>query len=141
MVVVVIRCICFKIGMMKHLVRCFSCDTYPKQIVKVHRPLALIFRFLPITIDKILTFCICASTCPYRRPGVQSLEQAKRNVVDFYPVVGIMENLTGFFQVLEHLIPEMFASASRIFTKKEGKLCIIRVLHARHGVFVARVQL
>lgn len=61
---------------------------------------------------------------------MQSLEQAKRNVVDFYPVVGIMENLAGFFQVLERLIPEMFTSASRIFNQKKGRLCITRVPYA-----------
>ncbi len=80
------------------------------------------------------------SSCPYRHPGVRSLEQAKRNVVDFYPVVGIMENLTGFFQVLEHLIPEMFASASSIFNQEKGKLCITGILYAVQKVCMARVD-
>ncbi len=64
--------------------------------------------------------CTGMSTWPYRRPGVRSLDQAKQNVVDFYPVVGITENLTGFFQVLEHLTPEMFTCATRNF-QTEGR--------------------
>ena len=44
--------------------------------------------------------------------NIEALEEAKKNVEMFYPVVGITEDMTKTLKVLEAKMPEMFAGAS-----------------------------
>ena len=43
-----------------------------------------------------------------RKPTEQALEQAKKNVMENYLVVGVTEQLEDFLFVLEKLLPEFF---------------------------------
>ncbi len=52
----------------------------------------------------------------FRTPSEASLQRAKQNVIQYYTLVGIAEELPGFMQVLEHIAPRYFKSAHKVFT-------------------------
>ena len=50
-----------------------------------------------------------------RVPSIAALNEAKYNVDKHFAVVGVMEDLHGFFQILEYLFPDYFRGASALF--------------------------
>lgn len=48
-------------------------------------------------------------------PSERSLEQAKRNVIDYFVVVGYLEEIYKFVEVLEFLWPRMFKDALSVY--------------------------
>lgn len=62
---------------------------------------------------------------PFRIPGSNwALEQAKRNVLQKYSLVGVTEQMAEFLQMLELVIPGgMFKNASEHFKHSMLKHC------------------
>ena len=46
-----------------------------------------------------------------------SLLKAKYNVDRYFKVVGILEDLSGFFEVLENLMPDMFTGIRKMYNE------------------------
>ena len=57
----------------------------------------------------------------FRVPGKASLERAIENIKNNYLVVGILEDIPGYLEILEYFLPKFFSEAQRMF-KKMGKL-------------------
>ena len=59
-----------------------------------------------------------------RSPGNKwALEQAKRNLVEKYLLVGITEEIGDFVAILEATLPRIFKGATKLFN--EGALCFM----------------
>lgn len=62
-------------------------------------------------------FSIC-DFCIQRSPGNKwALEQAKRNLVEKYLLVGITEEIGDFIAILEATVPRIFKGATKLFTE------------------------
>ena len=56
----------------------------------------------------------------FRSPGNKwALEQAKRNLVEKYLLVGITEEMGNFVAVLEVVLPRIFKGATKLFNEGE----------------------
>ena len=63
----------------------------------------------------------CGQLLECRRLGsTWALEEAIRNIEEYYPVVGILENLVGTFQVLEAKLPRFFSGLEQLYLDLEG---------------------
>ncbi len=51
----------------------------------------------------------------YRTHSEEALTQAKRNVAQYYAVIGLNENLEEFFEVLEWMFPKHFGGALNVY--------------------------
>ena len=57
----------------------------------------------------------------FRSPGNKwALEQAKRNLVEKYLLVGITEEMGNFVAVLEVVLPRIFKGATKLFNEGEN---------------------
>ena len=52
---------------------------------------------------------------PSREPSERALRQAKKNVEQYYAVVGVTEDLGAFFRLLQYRFPRFFRGAERIY--------------------------
>lgn len=52
----------------------------------------------------------------------EALNQAKQNVVQYFAVVGLAEDLETFFSVLEFLLPQYFTGASQAYSDSKKSL-------------------
>lgn len=52
-------------------------------------------------------------------PSFQSLSEAKRNVERYYALVGLTENISAFMSLLEHIVPQYFKSARRVYEHRK----------------------
>ncbi|UJR19580.1 hypothetical protein I4U23_022715 [Adineta vaga] len=58
-------------------------------------------------------FCGNEAACEQNK--TYALEKAKQNIIDYYTVVGIVEELYNFLFVLEHLLPKYFANVRLLY--------------------------
>ncbi|XP_077994911.1 uronyl 2-sulfotransferase-like [Glandiceps talaboti] len=65
-----------------------------------------VFRVIPY-------FCGQSAGC--RVPNKWALETAKKNVIENFKFVGVLEEMNTTFQVLEALLPQYFHGASRVY--------------------------
>ncbi len=56
-----------------------------------------------------------------RIPKRPALVRAKENVARFFPVVGVMEDLAGFFDSLDFILPHYFRDAKKVYDLKYSK--------------------
>lgn len=49
------------------------------------------------------------------RPSRRAVAQAKRNIEHHYILVGITEEMRGFFELIEVLLPRFFKSAPQVY--------------------------
>ena len=57
----------------------------------------------------------------YRTPSREALELAKSNVLQYYSVVGVLEEYHQFFVALDCILPEYFSGAYAAL-KRGGKI-------------------
>ena len=50
--------------------------------------------------------------------GESSLQRAKSNTEKYYSVVGMLEDFTNFFKMLEYIFPQYFAGAINYYNSK-----------------------
>ena len=65
-------------------------------------------------------FCGYHEYCSPRRPW-HTLNIAKQNVLKYYGVVGIMEDMNSFFQMLEFHYPQMFSGALAMYRNSTAR--------------------
>lgn len=63
----------------------------------------------------------CGQHPQCREPGVQALERAKRNVLETYLLVGILEELEDVLLLLERLLPHYFKGVLKIYKSPDYK--------------------
>ena len=76
----------------------------------------------------MIHFIFCAQR--FRTPSRWALEQAKKNVLDKYLVVGLTEEFEQFLQVLERLLPDIFSGLVKVW-KKTSKVFFIYLPFSR----------
>ena len=79
-------------------------------------------------IFQIIPF-FCGHNARCTTPSKWALEKAKQNVENNFPVLGYLENMTQFFDVVEHVWPQFFRNVKTIYSdiiKREGA-------HKTHG--------
>lgn len=64
-----------------------------------------------------------------RENAAVSLARAKRNVIEHYSVIGIMEDLEGFFYTLEKMFPGFFKGARDVYLEGGGYLPCLQLLY------------
>ncbi|ELU16443.1 hypothetical protein CAPTEDRAFT_185201, partial [Capitella teleta] len=73
-----------------------------------------------VLLNLLAYFCGQDSVCT-ENPAV-SLARAKRNIIKHYSIVGVMEDLEGFFYTLEKKFPGFFKGAQDVFLEHERGL-------------------
>lgn len=82
-------------------------------------------------------FELCFHT---RSPGNKwALEQAKRNLVEKYLLVGITEEIGDFVAILEATVPRIFKGATKLFN--EGSVCFICFFNLGTNSWLYRINL
>jgi len=85
-------------------------------------------------------FCGHARRC-WAPPGNDwALNQAKRNLVEKYLVVGVTEDLDSFVEIVEWLLPKFFKGATDIY-KKEGQQGNNHIRKTKHKDTVSEATL
>ena len=69
-------------------------------------------RIGPLLVEWVLCLSICNS-----RDDNTALTLAKRRIEEEYSIVGINEDIGGFFQLLELAFPSFFKGATQIYTE------------------------
>ena len=64
--------------------------------------------------------CYNHRTISCRSNRTNAVKQAKRNIVKYHSVVGVTEELTGFYTLLAYMHPHYFKGILR-FQKRTGK--------------------
>jgi hypothetical protein len=64
---------------------------------------------------------LCGTAHFCSEPGnPRALEMAKRNLIEQYLLVGVMERMEEMIKLLEQLLPQFFRSASKHFRSLDG---------------------
>jgi len=85
-------------------------------------------------------FCGHARRC-WTPPGNEwALNEAKRNLVEKYLVVGVTEDLDSFVEVVEWLLPKFFRGAAEVY-KKEGQQGKNHIRKTKHKDTVSEATL
>ena len=66
----------------------------------------------------------------YRKPSREALELAKRNVVEHYAVIGLLEELETFYGMLQSTVPHIFDGIEVLY-KKQSKFRFVIFKHER----------
>ncbi|CAF0991147.1 unnamed protein product [Didymodactylos carnosus] len=69
----------------------------------------------------IAFFCGQSSYCEGYKTIEEALWQAKSNIVKYYKLIGITENLFKTFSVMEHVLPQFFANISKLYLRQKKK--------------------
>ena len=83
-------------------------------------------------ISYIIMIMIRIDSCSlldFRRDNLHALLQAKYNVVKYYSVVGVLDDVPNFFHVLEKLLPQYFLHLGEHY-----KQC--KLFQSSHNIYV-----